>query len=230
MPRDTIYKNMKTLLFLLLFSLNAFTQVDTAAVIPKDTIRYNLSNTLSGMYLNKQTNISYTADNSIKYKKLSIGSNTQYTLGYLNQITSNELLQKTNVAYDNLFLLYILNHSYTRKINAEQSVGIGYVYWWKYVSLSYACLVLHNTEFNYRHSFRYKTIYEHNLFKLNIEYYFQPNMRNTNDLIIYGNTKVTLLPKNKFSFTVSDNINYRSLNTIKMIHTINFGITYTYKK
>lgn len=217
----------KIILLFLLINLNIYAQ-DT--LIKKDTVHYNISNTLSGMYVNKQTNISFTGDNSLKYKKLNFGTNTQYNFGYTTKVTANELLQKTNIAYENIFLLYILNHSYTRNINAEQSLGIGYVYWWKYVSLSYACLALHNTSVNYRHSFRYKTIYEHNMFKLIIEYYFQPNIKDANDLIIYGNSKIVLLPKNKISYTISDNINYRSLNTIKMIHSINFGITYTYKK
>lgn len=46
----------------------------------------------------------------------------------------------------------------------------------------------------------------------------------TGDVIIYGNTKISLFQNRGVNLTISDNINYRSLSTVKLIHSLMFGI------
>ena len=80
-----------------------------------------------------------------------------------------------------------------------------------------------------RNSFRVKLGFIKNKFKFTNEYYYQPNFTMLSDYIIYGNSKILLLPLNKISYTLQGNVNYRSKSKIKNIDNITFGITYTFK-
>lgn len=205
----------------------------------KDSITtFIYNNTLTGMFIDngtKAVNLNFNGDNSITKGDKFIGSNTTYSFVYTTKTTNNDILQKLNIGYDRLFISYIFNHSLSRGIKYDNLIGLGYGHKWKYLSLSYASMI-GNTIYNqkptvnaFRHSIRCKLKYEHNLFSLITEYYYQPNMLNLNDVIIYGSTKIIFLKKNKISFTVSDIINYRSINSVKLIHSISLGVSYNLK-
>jgi hypothetical protein len=184
---------------------------------------------------NNQINIGFNGDNSVVKGYKNFNSNTNYNLGYTTKIINSELLQKTNVGYHDFFLSHIFNHSLTRGIKYNNLIGVGYGHKWKYLSLSYASMCENiiyielPTKNLFRHSVRCKFKYEHELFSIVTEYYYQPNMVKLNDVVVYGSTKISLLQKNKLSFTITDVINYRSLNTIKLMHSINLGISYNLK-
>ena len=213
--------------------------LDSTSKLNIDTITiYTYNNTINGMYTenpNKQINIGFNGDNSIVRGYKNLNSNTNYTLGYTTKINNSELLQKTNIGYYDFFMSHIFNHSLTRGIKYNNLIGIGYGHKWTHFSLSYASMcenIIYNeqpTKNLFRHSVRFKFKYYHSLFSIVTEYYYQPNMVKLNDVVVYGATKISLLQNSKLSFTITDIVNYRSLNTVKLMHSINLGITYNLK-
>ncbi len=219
------------ILLIVLFSSTLLAQSDTITI-------YTYNNSINGMYTentNNQINIGFNGDNSVVKGYKNFNSNTNYNLGYTTKIINSELLQKTNVGYHDFFLSHIFNHSLTRGIKYNNLIGVGYGHKWKYLSLSYASMCENiiyielPTKNLFRHSVRCKFKYEHELFSIVTEYYYQPNMVKLNDVVVYGSTKISLLQKNKLSFTITDVINYRSINTVRLMHSINLGITYNLK-
>jgi hypothetical protein len=213
--------------------------INTSNGIGIDSITvYSYNNTLSGMYIDnsiKQINVNFTGDNSITKGNKSFNSNTSYSFAYTTEVINNELLQKTNIGNERFFISHIFNHSLTRNIKYDNFFGIGYGFKWKHLSLSYASMyenTIYNQKSNvdvFRHSVRVKIKYEHQLFSWVTEYYYQPNMVKLNDVVIYGSTKISLLQKNKLSFSITDVVSYRSLNKVKLMHTIGVGISYNLK-
>jgi hypothetical protein len=219
------------ILLIVLFSSTSLAQSDTITI-------YTYNNSINGMYTkntNNQINIGFNGDNSVVKGNKNFNSNTNYNLGYTTKIINSELLQKTNVGYYDLFVSHIFNHSLARGIKYNNLIGIGYGHKWGGLSLSYASMcenIIYNelpTKNLFRHSVRCKFKYEHDLFSISTEYYYQPNMIKINDVVVYGTTKISLLKKNKLSFTITDIVNYRSLNTVRLMHSINLGITYNLK-
>ena len=219
------------ILLILLFSSTSLAQSDTITI-------YTYNNSINGMYTkntNNQINIGFNGDNSIVKGYKNFNSNTNYNLGYTTKIINSELLQKTNIGYHDLFISHIFNHSLARGIKYNNLIGVGYGHKWGDLSLSYASMcenVIYTelpTKNLFRHSVRCKFKYEHDLFSISTEYYYQPNMLKINDFVVYGTTKISLLQKNKLSFTITDIVNYRSLNTVRLMHSINLGITYNLK-
>lgn len=203
-----------------------------------DSISVSSGNSITGMYSKNSTtqfNITYSGDNTITKKDLVFNTNTAYTLVYNTNIIANEWQQKTNISYKNVFLIHVFNHSLTRTIDDDNSFGVGVGKWWKYVSLSYAALY-QNTNYSniphkevIRHSVRFKLKYEHKHFNLSSEHYYQPNMKIFNDVIIYGTTKLTLLQNKKVNITISDNINFRSVSNVRLMHTLTLGLSFNFK-
>jgi hypothetical protein len=226
-------------LFILLIVLASSTSLAQSESINIDTITiYRYNNSINGMYTqnpNKQINIGFNGENSIVRAYKNFNSNTNYSLGYTTKIINSELLQKTNIGYYDFFVSHIFNHSLARGIKYNNLIGIGYGHKWGGLSLSYASMcenIIYNelpTKNLFRHSVRCKFKYEHDLFSISTEYYYQPNMIKINDVVVYGTTKISLLKKNKLSFTITDIVNYRSLNTVRLMHSINLGITYNLK-
>jgi hypothetical protein len=225
---------LKKLISLLLFIpilINAQEEIN-------DTIALNSNNNISGMYVKNNSsmfNLTYSGDNSLTGKKLTFNTTTTYSLNYSEKITANEWQQKTNLTYKNVFALHMFNTSLIRKISNDNSFGIGIGKWWKYGSITYATLY---QKTNYadkindevlRHSIRVKIKYEHKKFIISSEYYYQPNVNNLNDNILYGIIKLSLFPNNKINFTVLNNLNYRSLSNVKLINTITLGVGFKLK-
>ena len=127
-----------------------------------------------------------------------------------------------------------------REISSDNWTGVGADIKksksWGKVSLSYAFISQNTIYFSdttsqkFRHSIRPKIKIEKKLFTISTEYFYQPNIKSIKDYIIYGTTKVVILPKNALSFTFQDVINYRSISTVNMIHNLTFGLSYKFNK
>jgi len=199
-----------------------------------DTIGYVLSNGITGIYsrgLTVQYTLSYNGDNMVRYGGFSLNSVTIYSLVYGDKLVGNEFNQRTNIGDNNLFINHIYGHSLVRGILGENSIGVGYIYRFKYFSLSYGSLyqmtdnrVRGDIEI-FRHSLRFKFKYRIGYFGISGEYYYQPNMVNIGDVIISGNIRVNIFQGKRVSLTMSDNFSYRSLSNVRLIHNILFGIS-----
>jgi hypothetical protein len=240
---------MKLLVFLLIFYNFCFAQADTTityrdtvsltdtiSLIDKlfpDTIKFNLSNNVSSSYASntKQINFSFSGTNNINYRKIGLYNTTSLGESWVTDKIAEEVSHKTNLTYKNVFLLYMFNHSLTRGINLDNSFGIGYVHWWKYVSISYGVLnektifTTLPTKNVFRHSVRFKLVLKF----LSVEYYYQPNLLTFSDAIVNGIVKLTLFQNKAIGITLNDNVNYRSTSNVKMIHTSTLGLNLTLK-
>ena len=204
-----------------------------------DTTSFAYNNALTGMFINNATktlNLNFSGDNNITKGNRFISSNTTYSFGYTTKVINHDVLQKINIGYDKLFVSYIFNNSLTRGLKYDNFIGLGYGHKWKYMSLSYAAMfenVIYSqkpTTNVFRHSIRGKLKYDYKSYSISAEYYYQPNMIIPNDVIIYGTLKIIFQQKTKLSFTITDIVNYRSINTIKLIHTISLGVNYNIKR
>ena len=217
----------------------------TIYVFTQDSIKrqYQLDNSITSMYNNnngeKSFDGSFVGDNSISIKKTTLSLNTNYTVGYSPNLSTNEFIHKNNLSYNNFFISHVYNYSLSRNINSDNSFGLGFIFKKTLkdfsLSLSYAIMyqyvdyqLITDTKI-VRNSFRVKLVFIKNKFKFTNEYYYQPNFKMISDYIIYGNSKILLLPFNKISYTLQGNVNYRSKSNIKNIDNITFGITYTFK-
>lgn len=205
-----------------------------------DSLHVNSGNMISGIYSYNNNspifNMSYSGDNGITNKSISFNTNTVYMLQYASTVIANEWQQKTNINWNNLFVVHVFNHSLTRHIDTDNSYGIGIGKWWKHGSISYATLI-QNTNYSnnvdvlvFRHSVRVKLKYEMKLISINYEYYYQPNIKTFKDAIVYGNIKLNILNHKKINFTITDVINYRSLSSVKLIHNLAIGVNFNFKK
>lgn len=219
--------------------------VFTTYGLSQDSIKrqYQFDNSITSMYNNnngeKSFDGSFVGDNSISIKKTTLSLNTNYTVGYSPNLSTNEFIHKNNLSYNNYFISHVYNYSLSRNINSDNSFGLGFIFKKTLndfsLSLSYAIMYQYvdyqlTTDTKIvRNSFRVKLVFIKNKFKFTNEYYYQPNFTMLSDYIIYGNSKILLLPLNKISYTLQGNVNYRSKSNIKNIDNITFGITYTFK-
>jgi hypothetical protein len=159
-------------------------------------------------------------------------------------VLANELIQKANFGYNkehwDLFTTYQYNYSLVRNIQADNWLGIGggvkEKFNWGKASLSYAFLY-QNTDYmvnpttnKLRHSIRAKIKIEKKKFGITTEYYYQPNIKDFNDCIIYGTTKLILFPTKPFNFIIQDQMNFRSTSDVQMMNNLTFGISYKFTK
>jgi len=183
----------------------------------------------------------YSGNNSITIKKTSIELLTTYN--YLTN-TQNELNQKTTISHkfgnQQLFVTHQFGSSFIRQINSDNWFGVGYGFKENIksvtTSLSYAT-IYQSTVFKddtykeqFRHSVRARVKYEGQHVGVQTEYFYQPSFQSISNVIVYGTTKVTILPKNNVSFLVQDIINYNSTSVVPLVHTITFGIVYKFNK
>ena len=225
-------------LLIILLSINANAQSDIS-----------LENSLSGIY-NQGKNgsiigVGFTGNNTFDFKKhISLDLGTNYNIQYTPQLSQNELIQKVNIGYDkerwDLFTTYQYNYSLVRSIQADNWLGLGGgikkdLKCGK-VSLSYAFLYQNAIYFDdsntntLRHSIRAKIKIEKKLFGITTEYYYQPSIKDFKDCIVYGVTKITILPNRPVSFIIQDQMNYRSISDVKMINNMTFGVSYKFVK
>jgi hypothetical protein len=230
-------KYISLLLFILLsVKLNAQTEV-------------SLDNSLSGSLNQGKTGniigVNFTGNNSFDFgKHISLDLGTNYNIQYTPQLSQNELIQKVNLGYNkehwDLFTTYQYNYSLVRSIQADNWLGIGggvkEKFSWGKASLSYAFLY-QNTEYmdnpntnKLRHSIRAKIKIEGKKLGITTEYYYQPNINDFSDCIIYGTTKLIFFPNKPLNFIIQDQMNFRSTSDVKMINNLTFGVAYKFNK
>lgn len=184
----------------------------------------------------------FSGSNSLIIKKNTIDFNSSYN--YLTN-TQNEFSQRINISHkfnkQQLFLTYQFNSSYIRDISSDNWIGIGYGFKRDInninFGLSYAT-VYQETRFyddennitQLRHSIRGRFKYDCINLGIQGEYWYQPSYRDIKNYIVNSNTKISILPKNDVSFIIQDILNYNSMTSIKIIHTLSFGIQYKFNK
>ena len=217
--------HMKNIVFaLILLATTAYSQ---------DTLEHISSNSIGGSAVSntKQINFTLNCDNSLKRKTSTLSNLTNYSISWVDKKVAEEISSKTNLTHGKWFGLYMFTHSLTRKITYDNSIGVGYVHWWKNTSISYGVIyaqtifVASPTLNVFRHSIRAKAAYKW----LALEYYIQPNVTNMNDVIVTGYTKVNLFRGKKIGLSVVDVVNFRSTSTTKLIHTISLTVNINIK-
>lgn len=221
-----------------LFSIKSYSQTEIS-----------LDNSLSGsLNQGKSGNIigvNFTGNNSFDFgKHIALDLGTNYNVQYTPELSQNELIQKVNLGYNkehwDLFTTYQYNYSLVRNIQADNWLGIGggikEKFDWGKASLSYAFLY-QNTDYMFnpntnklRHSIRAKVKIDKKLFSLSTEYYYQPNIEDVKDYIVYGTAKLTLLTGKPINFIIQDQMNFRSISDVKMINNLTFGVSYKFVK
>ncbi len=223
-------KNILTILFLTLINIVYCSE--------KDTLKYNFSNDFGYLYSNSHS-ISYIGDNVLSKKKYQFSLHTSYSYSNTNsQVDQNEFLNKTSFSYNGFFINHIANISYRRKIRNENFSGVGYVYKFKKqpMSLSYAVLGQYrqyyydSIEYKIRHSLRFKLKFKLKFVNISLECYYQPNFLKMNDYIIYGHSKIIFFEQKRLSLSLSENINYQSVSSIKMVHSFSIGVGFNLEK
>ena len=209
----------------------------------------SLENSLSGIYSksnNVQFNFLLNGNNTFTIKRFKFESNTNYQNTFSPKLESNELGQRLNVSIKlkekTYFTTYQFGYSLARQVKSNNLIGLGLIFYQKSIdttksfSSSYAILYQNSISFldtsnhNFRHSLRMKAKYVGRKFVFNSEYFYQPNLKNYNDYTIFGNTKLTIPLKNWIGLTIQDNLNYNSISSIKLIHTITMGFEIKYQK
>lgn len=242
---------MKLLFLFLFISVNLCSQdslsVDTAFFTNSEILNgYNFDNSLTGVLSQSKidnVNITYIGNNGINFKNLDLNSILNYTVGFSPSINQNEFSHKLNISHEHKNVFSFVNNQYNysllRSMQNDNWFGLGIGYKKKFknskLSLSYG-IIYQNTEYfnnsvkeNVRHSVRVKFNYQKNIFGFYTEYYYQPSMV-TNNIIITGNTKVTLKSSKHLSFMIQDVINYASTSKVVMIHNLTVGLGYLLNK
>lgn len=227
---------MRLLFILLTLSLNLFSQTEI-----------KLDNNFTGILsTNKITTFgfNFVGNNSVEVKKLSLDFSTNYATRFSPGIKENEFIQRQNIGYErekwDLFITQQYNYSLIRQISADNWLGVGgglkFKYIWGKLSFSYATIYqssdyfTQQNEYLFRHSFRTKIKFEKKNIGFSSEYFFQPNMSDFNDVIIYGTSKINLFTGKSLSFIIQDVINYRSTSDVKLIHNLSLGVGYKFNK
>lgn len=203
----------------------------------KDTLKYSLSNELGYFYSNSHS-ANFQGENSFNLKKYQLSLNTSYTYSNSDsKIEQNEFLNKTSFSYNSWFINHIFNTSYTRQIKTENFIGIGYVYKFKKpMSLSYAFMTQDrqyysaSPEYKLRHSFRIKFKFRYKFIGVFYECYYKPNILKLSDVIIYSNAKITFFEDKEVSLAFSDNINFQSTGSVRLVHSFSVGINFNLNK
>jgi hypothetical protein len=221
-----------------IFSIQSYAQTEIS-------LDNSLSGSLNQGKSGKIIGFNFIGNNSFDFgKHIALDLGTNYNKIYTPKVTQNELIQKVNLGYNkehwDLYITHQYNYSLVRSIQADNWLGIGggikEKFKWGKVSLSYA-FIYQNTDYMYnpttnklRHSIRTKIKIDKKLFSLSTEYYYQPNIENSKDYIVYGTAKLTLLTGKPISFIIQDQMNFRSIDDVKMINNLTFGITYKFIK
>jgi hypothetical protein len=228
----------RILIILLLISIKLHSQTEI-------TLDNSLSGSLNKGKTGNIIGVNYSGNNSLDFgKHISLDLGTNYNIQYTPELSQNEFIQKANFGYNkekwDLFTTYQYNYSLVRDISGDNWLGVGggikEKFNWGKASLSYAFLY-QNTNYTYktdevklRHSVRIKLKIDKKKFALSTEYFYQPNINDFNDCIIYGSSKLILFPGKKLNFVIQDQMNFRSTSSVKMINNLTFGINYKFSK
>lgn len=226
---------MRLLIFLLI-SFNLLSQTEI-----------KLDNNFTGILSTNKTTtfgFNYVGNNSIDFKRISYDFSTNYSTRFSPTLKENEFNQRQNVGYEkekwDLFITHQYNYSLIRQITSDNWLGVGgglkFKYNWGKISVSYATIYQsseyfsQSDEFLFRHSLRCKLKIEKKNISFSSEYFYQPSFSNFNDVIVYGNSKISLFTNRSVNFIIQDVVNYRSTSTVKTIHNLSLGIGYKLNK
>lgn len=206
--------------------------------------KLKLDNNLTGIVSNSKTNsfgLNFTSNNGVEIKKFGLNLTTSYSNRFNTKLYENELINRTNVEYDNikwnLFLSHQFSYSLLRKINSDNLFGAGFGFKinsidYSKISISYALMyqntnnLINEDKYYWRHSLRTKFKFERETFNFSFEYFYQPSITNFQDFIILGQTKLSLFSNKPFSLIIQDVLNYRSISDVKMVHNLTIGAGY----
>ena len=206
-----------------------------------------LDNNFTGILSTNKTTtfgFNYIGSNSIYIKKISYDFSTNYSIRFSPTLKENEFNQRQNIGYESkkwdLFVTHQYNYSLIRQISSDNWLGVGgglkFNYRWGKLSVSYATIYqnskyfVNTPEYMFRHSLRTKLKLEKKNISFYSEYFFQPNVSNLDDIIIYGNSKISLFTNKSVNLIIQDVLNYRSKSEVKMIHNISIGVGYKLNK
>ncbi len=209
--------------------------------------QFTFDNNLTGVISTNTTTttgLNYVGNNSIDINKISIDLGTTYITRFNKNLIENEFVQRSNIGYEkenwDLFTTHQYNYSLLRKISSDNWLGVGggikKKYSWGKLSVSYAILYQNSNyfvkdgEFLWRHSLRGRVKIEKKFWSLNSEYFFQPNVQNFGDCIIYGSSKLSLFTNKSVNFIVQDVVNWRNTSDVKLIHNLTIGIGWKFSK
>ena len=224
---------MKKLLFLLFLPL-----------VTNAQLKYNLDNSLTGSYatskIGDQTGLVFNGLNHFEVKKTYWDINPYYSIKYTGtKKIDNELLSREDIGrWDksiSVFLVHQYNSSFIRGISADNWIGAGIGKTVKIkehisISLSYCVQYEYRRYLNspletiLRNSIRGRIRCDYKDVQLSVEYYFQPNIDNSNDINIFGSTSITLFNSKPVSLTFQNVYNYMSTDKVKLIQNTTAGI------
>jgi hypothetical protein len=205
------------------------------------TLSQNLKNDFSlGFNYNDNKSSTYSGNlnnaTSFQKKWFSVNNILNQNISFTDKIIQNEVSNKLSIGISKNkhsgFLNYQTNYSLTRNLNLDHLTGFGYGIRDSIsdvkINYSYAILWQYTTNKDInrlRNSFRIKIVKKTINYNWNIEYYYQPNFVNYKDYLIYGTIKLTY-KINGFGFSIIDIFNYNSFSNVKLIHSINLGISH----
>lgn len=227
---------MKQLFIFLILSFNLLGQV-----------QLKLDNNFTGILSTNNVTtfgFNYVGNNSLSIKKVSLDFSTNYAMRFAPALKENEFIQRQNIGYGkdkwDAFITHQYNYSLIRQIESDNWLGIGggvkFPFSWGKLSFSYATIYQNSNYLNldsktlFRHSLRTKIKLEKKNISFSSEYFFQPSMTDFNDVIIYGNSKISLFTSKPFTFIIQDIVNYRSSSNVRLIHNLSLGVGYKFNK
>jgi len=220
----------KILLFIILISNSLFSQ------------KLNLNNSLgfNYQYNNIKTYTSnITSINSYEYKNITYSNSLNHNLSYSSKVNQNELANKFIINWSKnnymIFLTNQTNYSLTRNINIENLFGGGFGRRDSIIGIkiNYSIGLLYDKIYNQnleylRYSVRIKLSQIKPNYNWSTEFYYQPDILNSNNIILYGTSKMNFKMNNYLSFSLVNVYNYYSIAKVKKINTFTLGITYNY--
>lgn len=206
----------------------------------QDTTKLLFDNNITSIYTKtdqaKLISLNFSGENSIFSKRMSLQSTTNYSLTISNGIAGNELTQNLTAIYRKInFITGTYGHSLYREQQAG-TIGIGrYLIKKNSLSISYAAIYERVDLFDskrtekLRHSIKVGMSAKKGLIEAATNIYYQPNMSNPKDYVLYGVSKVSFSPNGRLSFVTQSIFDYRSKNEIRLINNITLGIGYTFR-
>ena len=210
----------------------------------KKTFNETVTGSYNTIKTGEQIIASVNSLNHADYGKFEFDINPIYNVTYVaGKMTANEFMNKTNIGFKhNTLSFFYLNQydtSLIRSIDWDEWNGLGFGKKFKIsekfsTSLSYCFeqqlrkYVGSDLETIYRNSFRLKSSLNYDTVAFSIEYYYQPAI-NTNDVNVFGTSKITILPNKPVSFVVQNTYNYMSTDPVKTIQNTTFGVNINIK-
>jgi len=197
--------------------------------------KYSLDNTLGLNYSGTTNSLTASAllQNSVTVKKLDFTSNIDYGFSATQENISNSLLSKTSCNLQRGKALYFVTvqNNFTRNVDMNLfGAGLGRSDTLKTLpyKLTYGLLYQYMNEPFVRHSLRLKTSKKVSRTTGALEVFYQPNVADPSDYIVYSSFKLSYNLGN-FSVSLNDVYNFHSKRLLNTVHIVTLGIAYERK-